>query len=266
MSRASQRRRTPQRRRFRLARSWPATRCFGRPPIAASRSSRTGDAAFAVTGAGIERLVARYDLENEEALAHFERRLRGIGVLRALEAEGFKAGDEVEIAGVAFRPGPGGVGSRRCASPDPLPPASRSRPHLKEEESMRRSLVLLVLAAAFSLYQASLARACSASAPTTGSAVSSAPIQAAVKAAEPRRLGSARPRGLQDSPRAITTPKGRQEFPAAVLDHEGPPAHPRYEPQLGRRRWHQARLGAMQPAPARPRTSVSRSSTTRPRA
>jgi GTP-binding protein len=63
---------------------------------------RTGDAAFAVTGAGIERLVARYDLDNEEALAHLERRLRGIGVLRALEAEGFKAGDEVEIAGVAF--------------------------------------------------------------------------------------------------------------------------------------------------------------------
>jgi GTP-binding protein len=63
---------------------------------------RTGDAAFAVTGAGIERLVARYDLDNEEALAHLERRLRGIGVLRALEAEGFQAGDEVEIAGVRF--------------------------------------------------------------------------------------------------------------------------------------------------------------------
>jgi GTPase len=63
---------------------------------------RTGEASFAVTGAGIERLVARYDLDNEEALAHLERRLRGIGVIRALEAEGFKAGDDVEIAGVAF--------------------------------------------------------------------------------------------------------------------------------------------------------------------
>ncbi len=50
----------------------------------------------------MERLVARYDLDNEEALAHLERRLRGIGVLRALEAEGFEAGDEVEIAGVLF--------------------------------------------------------------------------------------------------------------------------------------------------------------------
>ena len=63
---------------------------------------RTGDAAFSVTGKGIERLLARYDLDNEEALAHLERRLKGIGVLRALEAEGFTAGDDVEIAGIAF--------------------------------------------------------------------------------------------------------------------------------------------------------------------
>ena len=63
---------------------------------------RTGTAAFSVTGEGIERLLARYDLDNEEALAHLERRLKGIGVLRALQAEGFAAGDEVEIAGVAF--------------------------------------------------------------------------------------------------------------------------------------------------------------------
>jgi GTP-binding protein len=64
--------------------------------------ARTGEGSFSVTGAGIERLVARYDLDNEDALAHLERRLRGIGVLRALEAEGFQAGDDVEIAGVAF--------------------------------------------------------------------------------------------------------------------------------------------------------------------
>src|SRR5579862_3519157 len=63
---------------------------------------RTGEGSFAVSGAGIERLVARYDLANEEALAHLERRLRGIGVIRALEAAGFQPGDEVQIAGVAF--------------------------------------------------------------------------------------------------------------------------------------------------------------------
>jgi GTPase len=68
----------------------------------AYRVERIGEGVFRVLGTGVERLVARYDLENEEALAHLERRLRGIGVLRALESEGFEAGDEVEIAGVAF--------------------------------------------------------------------------------------------------------------------------------------------------------------------
>jgi GTP-binding protein len=68
----------------------------------AFRVSRAEEGRYRVDGPGIERLVARYDLDNEEALAHLERRLRGIGVLRALEAEGFEAGDEVEIAGVAF--------------------------------------------------------------------------------------------------------------------------------------------------------------------
>jgi GTPase len=63
---------------------------------------RTGEGAFSVTGSGVERLLARYDLDNEEALAHLERRLRGIGVLGALQAAGFEPGDEVEIAGVAF--------------------------------------------------------------------------------------------------------------------------------------------------------------------
>ena len=66
------------------------------------RVERVGEGSFRVTGAGIERLLARYDLDNDDALAHLERRLRGIGVIRALEAEGFEPGDEVEIAGVAF--------------------------------------------------------------------------------------------------------------------------------------------------------------------
>jgi GTP-binding protein len=63
---------------------------------------RTGEGAFAVDGEGIEQLLARYDLDNEEALAHLERRLKGIGVMRALEAEGFQVGNDVEIAGIAF--------------------------------------------------------------------------------------------------------------------------------------------------------------------
>ncbi len=77
---------------------------------AASRSysvERIGDGSFRVSGDAVERLVARYDLDNEEALAHLERRLRGIGVIRALESQGFEPGDDVEIAGVAFELDPG---------------------------------------------------------------------------------------------------------------------------------------------------------------
>jgi GTP-binding protein len=58
--------------------------------------------AFAVSGKGVERLLARYDIDNEDAMAYLETRLRKIGVMRALEAEGFQAGDELEIAGIAF--------------------------------------------------------------------------------------------------------------------------------------------------------------------
>ncbi len=68
----------------------------------AYRVAKVADGSYRVSGKGIERLVARYDLDNEDAMAYLERRLRGIGVIRALEAEGFEPGDEVEIAGIAF--------------------------------------------------------------------------------------------------------------------------------------------------------------------
>jgi GTP-binding protein len=63
---------------------------------------RLASGSFAVKGRGVERLLARYDAENEDAMAYLEGRLRKIGVLRALEAEGFEAGDDLEIAGIAF--------------------------------------------------------------------------------------------------------------------------------------------------------------------
>ena len=69
--------------------------------------TRTGPGSFAVAGPRIERLIARYDLDNEDALAHLERRLRGIGVIKALESAGFKTGDDVELAGVEFELDPG---------------------------------------------------------------------------------------------------------------------------------------------------------------
>ena len=66
------------------------------------RVERTGDRSYRVSGDRVDRLLARYDLDNEEALAHLERRLRGIGVIRALEGQGFEPGDAVEIGGVEF--------------------------------------------------------------------------------------------------------------------------------------------------------------------
>ncbi|MBA3301467.1 MAG: GTPase ObgE [Thermoleophilaceae bacterium] len=68
---------------------------------------RSPSGAWRVSGPGVERLVARYDLENEEAMRHLEDRLRGMGVIRALAAAGFSAGDDVEMAGTIFELDPG---------------------------------------------------------------------------------------------------------------------------------------------------------------
>jgi GTPase len=63
---------------------------------------RTGEREFRVTGEAVDRLIARHDLENDEALAHVEQRLRRMGVIAALEAKGFEPGDDVELGGVVF--------------------------------------------------------------------------------------------------------------------------------------------------------------------
>jgi GTP-binding protein len=66
-----------------------------------------GEGAWRVSGEAVERLLARHDLDNEEALAHVEHRLLRMGVIRALEERGFVPGDDVEIAGVVFELDPG---------------------------------------------------------------------------------------------------------------------------------------------------------------
>jgi GTP-binding protein len=68
---------------------------------------RIGAGEFRVSGDAVERLIARHDLENDEALAFVENRLRRMGVIAALEAQGFEPGDDVEIAGVVFELDPG---------------------------------------------------------------------------------------------------------------------------------------------------------------
>ncbi|MGH2840710.1 MAG: Obg family GTPase CgtA, partial [Solirubrobacteraceae bacterium] len=71
------------------------------------RVERMGDGAYRVEGEGVARLLARHDLDNDEALAHVEGRLRRMGVISALEAQGFQPGDDVEIGGVVFELHPG---------------------------------------------------------------------------------------------------------------------------------------------------------------
>ena len=72
---------------------------------AASRDfsiTRGPDGTWIVTGDAVERLFMRWDLENEEAQAHVERRLQRMGVIAALERAGFEPGDDVEIGGTVF--------------------------------------------------------------------------------------------------------------------------------------------------------------------
>jgi GTP-binding protein len=69
--------------------------------------NRVEDGLFRVEGEAVDRLIARHDLDNEDALIHVEGRLRRMGVIRALEAAGFQPGDDVEIAGVVFELDPG---------------------------------------------------------------------------------------------------------------------------------------------------------------
>ena len=66
------------------------------------RVERTDEGVYRVIGDGIDLLLARHDLDNDEALAHIEQRLRQIGVIRSLQEAGYEAGDDVEIGGVLF--------------------------------------------------------------------------------------------------------------------------------------------------------------------
>ena len=68
---------------------------------------QTGPGAFLVQGDAVDRLLARHDVDNDDAMRYLEGRLRGMGVIRALEAAGFKPGDDVEMGGVVFELDPG---------------------------------------------------------------------------------------------------------------------------------------------------------------
>ena len=86
----------------------PATHRVYRPGRGeAFKVERTGPGAFRVEGERVERLIARHDVDNEEALRYVEERLRTLGVIKALESAGFEPGDDVEIRGIVFELDPG---------------------------------------------------------------------------------------------------------------------------------------------------------------
>jgi GTP-binding protein len=86
----------------------PATHRTYRPGAdEAFEVHRTGPGAYRVTGLRVERLLARHDLGNDEALRYLEDRLRSMGVISQLERAGFTSGDDVEIAGTVFELDPG---------------------------------------------------------------------------------------------------------------------------------------------------------------
>ncbi len=86
----------------------PATHRVYRPGSdEAVRVTRTSSGAYRVEGERVERLLARHDVENDEAMRYVEGRLRTLGVIKALEQAGFEPGDDVEIAGIVFELDPG---------------------------------------------------------------------------------------------------------------------------------------------------------------
>ena len=65
---------------------------------------------FRVSGAFVERWVAMTDMDNDEAVATLQRRLRRAGVDDALASAGCAEGDTVHIGARAFVYVHGGVG------------------------------------------------------------------------------------------------------------------------------------------------------------
>ena len=93
------------------------------------RVEREDDGAYRVLGRGVELLFERHDLKNEEALAYLESRLNEIGVVSALRAAGFEAGDDLRVGEHEFelhpsarvRPEPDRPGAGAEVGPDHRP-------------------------------------------------------------------------------------------------------------------------------------------------
>ncbi|MEJ5254445.1 MAG: GTPase ObgE [Acidimicrobiales bacterium] len=79
-----------------------------RPVAEGIRVEREGDGSFRVVGRQAERAVALSDLTDPDALDFAQRRLRRLGVDRALARAGAREGDTVHIGGLSFEYEPEG--------------------------------------------------------------------------------------------------------------------------------------------------------------
>jgi GTP-binding protein len=84
--------------------STPAPEAFvvHRPVAEGFRIERLDSGGFRVVGRQAERAVALSDLTNPEAMDYAQRRLKSLGVDRALARAGAQAGDQVHIGGLTF--------------------------------------------------------------------------------------------------------------------------------------------------------------------
>jgi GTP-binding protein len=85
----------------------PETFVVHRPEEEGVRIERSDDGAFRVHGRKAERAVAVSDLTNAQALAYVHKRLKRLGVDRALARAGAREGDLVHIGGLTFEYEPG---------------------------------------------------------------------------------------------------------------------------------------------------------------
>ncbi|MET0903474.1 MAG: Obg family GTPase CgtA, partial [Acidimicrobiales bacterium] len=73
-----------------------------RPAAVGYRIERGDDGSWTVLGRQAERAVGLSDLTNDEALDEAHRRLRSLGVDKALARAGARPGDTVHIGRLAF--------------------------------------------------------------------------------------------------------------------------------------------------------------------
>jgi GTP-binding protein len=89
-------------REARSAEPEPTAFVVHRPVAEGVRIERDGHRAWRVVGRGAERAVALSDITNAEAWAFAQRRLKSLGVDRALARAGVEAGDTVRVGGFEF--------------------------------------------------------------------------------------------------------------------------------------------------------------------